>query len=277
MNWLALEIDLPKDGEVEIASAFLQNLGFCYFEEQSSTLIAYWEDAETAPDPDRVRSVLKGLHVGKIRKEPLEDRNWNEEWERNYPAVEIGDFCRIRAPFHEPSERFAFDLEVRPAMAFGTGHHATTSLVIRLMEEIEIGGDYVLDMGCGTGVLGILAEKKGAREVVLADNFDWACASTEENIGRNECIHSRVVHGGPEALDGSKAVFDLILANINRNVLLQHIPSYHQMTAEKGRWILSGFYAHDAGPIGAKAAKYGWRAGRSVEQDGWVAQEFQRA
>lgn len=277
MNWLALEIDLPKGGEVEIASAFLQNLGFCYFEEQSSTLIAYWEDAQTAPDPDRVRSVLKGLQVGEIRKEPLEDRNWNEEWERNYSAVEIGDFCRIRAPFHEPSERFAFELEVRPAMAFGTGHHATTSLVIRLMEEIEISGEYVLDMGCGTGVLGILAEKKGAREVVLADNFDWACASTEENIARNGCIHSRVVHGGPEDLDGSKAAFDLILANINRNVLLQHIPSYHQMTAEKGRWILSGFYAHDAAPIGAKAAKYGWRARRSVEQDGWVAQEFQRA
>ena len=162
-------------------------------------------------------------------------------------------------------------------MAFGTGHHATTSLVIRLMEEIEISGEHVLDMGCGTGVLGILAEKKGAREVVLADNFDWACASTEENIGRNDCTHCRVVHGGPEALDGTEAAFDLILANINRNVLLEHIPSYHQMTAEKGRWILSGFYAHDAAPIRAQAEKYGWQAGRSVEQDGWVAQEFQRA
>jgi len=277
MSWLALEIDLPQDGEVEIASAFLQNLGFSYFEEQSSTLIAYWEDPETAPDPDRVRSVLKGLQVADIRTEPLEDRNWNEEWERNYPAVEIGDFCRIRAPFHEPSERFAFELEVRPAMAFGTGHHATTSLVIRLMEEIELSGEHVLDMGCGTGVLGILAEKKGALEVVLADNFDWACASTEENIGRNECTHCRVVHGGPEALDGSEAAFDLILANINRNVLLEHIQSYHQLTAKKGRWILSGFYAHDAAPIRAQAEKYGWKAGRSVEQDGWVAQEFQRA
>jgi ribosomal protein L11 methyltransferase len=267
MSWLALEIDLPQDGEVEIASAFLQNLGFSYFEEQSSTLIAYWEDQETAPDPDRVRSVLKGL----------EDRNWNEEWERNYPAVEIGDFCRIRAPFHEPLERFSFELEVRPAMAFGTGHHATTTLVIRLMEEMEISGEHVLDMGCGTGVLGILAEKKGARKVVLADNFDWACASTEENIGRNDCIHCRVVQGGPEALDGSEAAFDLILANINRNVLLEHIPGYHQMTAEKGQWILSGFYAHDAEPIRAQAAKYGWQARRSLEQDGWVAQEFQRA
>ena len=277
MNWLALEIDLPQDGEVEIASAFLQNLGFSYFEEQSSMLIAYWEDPETAPDPDQVRSVLKGLQVGDIRTEPLEDRNWNEEWERNYPAVEIGDFCRIRAPFHGPSKRFAFELVVRPAMAFGTGHHATTSLVIRLMEEVEISGDQVLDMGCGTGVLGILAEKMGAREVVLADNFDWACASTEENIGRNACTHCRVVHGGPEALDGSEPAFDLILANINRNVLIEHIQSYHNMTAEKGRLILSGFYAHDAAPIQAQAAKYGWQAGRSIEQDGWVAQEFQRA
>lgn len=277
MSWLAFEIDLVQDGDVEIASAFLQNLGFSYFEEQSSTLLAYWEDPDTAPGSEQIRSVLSGLKVGEIRTEPLEDRNWNEEWERNYPAVEIGGFCRIRAPFHDPSERFAFELEVRPAMAFGTGHHATTSLVIRLMEEMEISGERVLDMGCGTGVLGILAEKKGAREVVLADNFDWACASTEENMARNSCSHCRVVHGGPEALDASEEAFDLILANINRNVLLEHIPIYHEMTAERGRWILSGFYAHDAEPIRRQAAKYGWQAGRSVEQDGWVAQEFQRA
>ena len=277
MSWLAFEIDLVQDGDVEIASAFLQNLGFSYFEEQSSTLLAYWEDPDTAPGSEQIRSVLSGLKVGEIRTEPLEDRNWNEEWERNYPAVEIGGFCRIRAPFHDPSERFSFELEVRPAMAFGTGHHATTSLVIRLMEDMEISGERVLDMGCGTGVLGILAEKKGAREVVLADNFDWACASTEENMARNSCSHCRVVHGGPEALDASEKAFDLILANINRNVLLEHIPIYHEMTAERGRWILSGFYAHDAEPIRRQAAKYGWQAGRSVEQDGWVAQEFQRA
>lgn len=277
MSWLAFEIDLVQDGDVEIASAFLQNLGFSYFEEQSSTLLAYWEDPDTAPGSEQIRSVLSGLKVGEIRTEPLEDRNWNEEWERNYPAVEIGGYCRIRAPFHDPSERFSFELEVRPAMAFGTGHHATTSLVIRLMEEMEISGERVLDMGCGTGVLGILAEKKGAREVVLADNFDWACASTEENMARNSCSHCRVVHGGPEALDASEKAFDLILANINRNVLLEHIPIYHEMTAERGRWILSGFYAHDAEPIRRQAAKYGWQAGRSVEQDGWVAQEFQSA
>ena len=277
MSWLAFEIDLVQDGDVEIASAFLQNLGFSYFEEQSSTLLAYWEDPDTAPGSEQIRSVLSGLKVGEIRTEPLEDRNWNEEWERNYPAVEIGGYCRIRAPFHDPSERFSFELEVRPAMAFGTGHHATTSLVIRLMEEMEISGERVLDMGCGTGVLGILAEKKGAREVVLADNFDWACASTEENMARNSCSHCRVVHGGPEALDASEKAFDLILANINRNVLLEHIPIYHEMTAERGRWILSGFYTHDAEPIRRQAAKYGWQAGRSVEQDGWVAQEFQRA
>ncbi len=277
MSWLAFEIDLVQDGDVEIASAFLQNLGFSYFEEQSSTLLAYWEDPDTAPGSEQIRSVLSGLKVGEIRTEPLEDRNWNEEWERNYPAVEIGGYCRIRAPFHDPSERFSFELEVRPAMAFGTGHHATTSLVIRLMEEMEISGERVLDMGCGTGVLGILAEKKGAREVMLADNFDWACASTEENMARNSCSHCRVVHGGPEALDASEKAFDLILANINRNVLLEHIPIYHEMTAERGRWILSGFYAHDAEPIRRQAAKYGWQAGRSVEQDGWVAQEFQRA
>lgn len=277
MSWLAFEIDLVQDGDVEIASAFLQNLGFSYFEEQSSTLLAYWEDPDTAPGSEQIRSVLSGLKVGEIRTEPLEDRNWNEEWERNYPAVEIGGYCRIRAPFHDPSERFSFELEVRPAMAFGTGHHATTSLVIRLMEDMEISGERVLDMGCGTGVLGILAEKKGAREVVLADNFDWACASTEENMARNSCSHCRVVHGGPEALDASEKAFDLILANINRNVLLEHIPIYHEMTAERGRWILSGFYAHDAEPIRRQAAKYGWQAGRSVEQDGWVAQEFQRA
>lgn len=277
MSWLAFEIDLVQDGDVEIASAFLQNLGFSYFEEQSSTLLAYWEDPDTAPGSEQIRSVLSGLKVGEIRTEPLEDRNWNEEWERNYPAVEIGGYCRIRAPFHDPSERFSFELEVRPAMAFGTGHHATTSLVIRLMEDMEISGERVLDMGCGTGVLGILAEKKGAREVMLADNFDWACASTEENMARNSCSHCRVVHGGPEALDASEKAFDLILANINRNVLLEHIPIYHEMTAERGRWILSGFYAHDAEPIRKQAAKYGWQAGRSVEQDGWVAQEFQRA
>lgn len=277
MNWVAFEIDLNSSEEVEVASAFLQLIGFAYFEEKPKTLIAYWEGELDRPTEQEIRDALPYLSVVAIRQERMEDRNWNEEWERNYPPVEIDQFCRIRAPFHDRIPEYRFELEVRPAMAFGTGHHATTSSVIRLMEHIDFQHKYVLDMGCGTGVLGILAEKLGAKRIVLADNFDWACASTKENADRNQCTKHEVVLGGPEALEESHVNFDVIIANINRNVLLEQMQDYDRLGTSKADLLLSGFYEYDAELIDSEAAKYGWAPKRLINDKRWIAKHYTRS
>lgn len=277
MSWVAFEIDLANETEVEIASAYLQVIGFGYFEEKPTTLVAYWEGEHDLPNKEEIRLALDHLEAQDIRQESMEDRNWNEEWERNYPPVEIDKFCRIRAPFHEVDPSFEYEIEVRPAMAFGTGHHSTTSLVMRLMEDINWRDQFVLDMGCGTGVLGILAEKLGARQVVLADNFSWACESTQENLGRNNCERGEVVVGGPEALSPDQKGFNFIIANINRNVLLEHLAMYDQLALPQGEIILSGFFEEDSELINREAEKYGWVPQRSMKEKNWLAQHYTRS
>lgn len=277
MSWVAFELDFSSAEEVEMAAALLQLIGFEYFEERPTCLVAYWEGEHDRPSEAEVRAVVAPVQVLAVRQERMEDRNWNEEWERNYPPVEIDLFCRIRAPFHEKDARYAYELEVRPAMAFGTGHHATTASVIRLMKELPLQDRYVLDMGCGTGILGILAEKLGARQVVLADNFDWACASTEENAGRNQCERFEVVLGGPEALQPTHIGFQTIIANINRNVLLEQMADYHRLGTPNADLVLSGFYEEDAPMIDAEAAKYGWQAARFITDKRWMAKHYTRS
>ena len=277
MSWTAIEFDFERPEDVEVAAALLQLHGFAYFEEREHQLIAYWDEESPMPEEASLRAQLANLSLSAIRSERLEDRNWNEEWERNYPPVEIDDFCRIRAPFHDHQAGFELELELRPAMAFGTGHHSTTSSVIRLIRDLDLRDRYVLDMGCGTGVLGILAEKMNAKAVVLADNFDWACASTEENAGRNNCQRFEVVLGGPESLKPHQKAFDIILANINRNVLLEQMSDYDRLGTKNCDLLLSGFYEEDADLIEAEAAKYAWLPKRFVVEKRWKAIHFIRS
>lgn len=181
----------------------------------------------------------------------LPDTNWNEQWEKNFDPVEINESLRIRAPFHEKDDRFKFDLVISPKMSFGTGHHPTTALVADALFSQSMEGKRMLDMGSGTGILAVLAEKLGASHVTAIDIDQWCFDNAKENVLLNDCESITILKGGAECLEESS--YDLILANINRNVLLEDMPTYVRSLLPEGVLIMSGFYKHDVSVISEMA------------------------
>lgn len=196
-------------------------------------------------------------------------RNWNAVWESNFEAVTIAEKCHLRAPFHESPENVEFDIIIEPKMSFGTGHHETTSLMVECLLETSLQNKSVLDMGCGTGVLAILAAKMGARRITAIDNYLFAYENTIENAARNGIETMRILHGDASLLGDED--FDVIIANITRNVLLEDMAAYAEVLIPGGTLLLSGFLAFDKDIIFAEAAKYGLQhAGEKTLKD-WVA------
>jgi ribosomal protein L11 methyltransferase len=195
--------------------------------------------------------------------------NWNEEWEKNYASVVIDGRCGIRAPFHPPVPHLNFDIVIEPKMSFGTAHHSTTALMIRWLLELDVTGKRVLDMGCGTGVLAILAALKGAGDVVAIDNYVWAYENTIENCERNGVGKIEAIHGDVNALTAIDKPFDLILANINRNVLVEDIKHYAQYIDQGGMLLMSGFFIEDEEIIRDEALKHGLEYLDAKHQEQW--------
>jgi ribosomal protein L11 methyltransferase len=166
--------------------------------------------------------------------------NWNEEWEKNFEPLVISDSCYVRATFHEDQPQYEYQIVIDPKMAFGTGHHQTTTMMMQYILEAPVSGASILDMGCGTGILAILAAKRGATELVAIDNDEVCYLSAIENAALNEIINLTVLCGGKEVIPAVK--FDVILANINRNILLDQIPVYAEVLKEGGEIYYSGFY-----------------------------------
>jgi ribosomal protein L11 methyltransferase len=175
---------------------------------------------------------------------PVKEKNWNEEWEKNYEPVVIEDKCLIRASFHKIDEKYPYEVVINPRMSFGTGHHETTWLMGSHQLEIDHKDKDVLDIGCGTGILAILAAKLGATSVTAIDNNDWAFSNAVDNVAINGLENVDVLLGSVDDI-GIAKTFDLILANINRNVLLKELPDYVKMLREKGGILISGFYEED--------------------------------
>lgn len=200
----------------------------------------------------------------------MEDKNWNEEWEKNYfKPVVIADSCCIHSTCHPVEGSYPFQILIDPKMAFGTGHHQTTELMIREMIHLELQGRSVLDMGCGTALLAILASMKGADPVTAIDIDEWAYENARENIELNRRDKIRLLQGGAEHLYGDH--FDLILANINRNILLRDIPLYEQMLQQKGTIIMSGFYRDDIPSIRERCEEVGMAYHHYSEKDQWAS------
>ena len=208
-----------------------------------------------------------------LKVEEMPDKDWNELWEASYQPVVVNDRCRVRAPFHEPDSSFEFDLVIEPKMSFGTANHETTAQIIQLMLETDFQGKEVLDMGSGTAVLAILAKKLGAARTVAIDNDEWAYRNAFTNCELNGISDIEIVLGDASAIRGS---FDVVLANINRNILLRDMCFYFSAMRPNAHIFFSGFYTEDLESIKAEAERLGLRYCRHLSRNNWVAAEFNK-
>lgn len=276
LNYIEAKFVLePLDPTREILMAELAETGFESFEFTENGLTGWIPSDQFTPES--LQEVIdKYAHLFSIACEhaPVQPVNWNEEWEKHYEPVVINNQCSIRAPFHAPRHDLPFDLVIEPKMSFGTAHHDTTALMIQWILEMDITGLHVLDMGCGTGVLGILAAQKGAAKVIAIDNYIWACENTRENCERNRVNNMITVHGDADALKEINKPFDLVLANINRNVILEDMKAYTDSLVPGGTILFSGFLADDAHLIRKEALQHHLRFDGEKLQNQWVSQKF---
>ncbi|WP_286760625.1 50S ribosomal protein L11 methyltransferase [Salegentibacter sp. UBA1130] len=272
-NYLEFKFKIePLQPASEILVAELGYLGFESFVEEEDGLTAYIPAEEYEDD------LLAGVHILQsdefqitYSKGEIEQVNWNEEWEKNFSPIMVDDICSVRAPFHPESDT-EFDIVIEPKMSFGTGHHATTHMMIQHILKNDWNDKAVLDMGCGTGVLAILASMKGAKFVDAIDIDNWCYQNTLENVGRNDCDNINVEEGGAELLQDRK--YDMILANINRNILLRDLPIYKDCLNNGGNLFLSGFYEEDIPVIKEACQKLGLNYIEHIERSNWVAVKF---
>ena len=257
-----------KPGEKDLLIGLLASLDYEGFEEEGMMLSAYIP--QPAFDESLLRDALINVDVP-YRVEEVNPVNWNEEWERNFVPVTVGDFCCIRAAFHPASPTVQHDIVITPRMSFGTGHHATTYLMVEEMAALNLVGLRVLDFGTGTGVLAILAEKLGAERVLAIDNDSWSIENAADNIIENGCRRIMIKHAS--AIEGID-LYDVILANINRNVLLDQMSSILQHLSPNGVVLMSGLLTGDLAIIEVDAEAQGLKSEGSRERDGWIVIRF---
>lgn len=261
-----------SDIQHDMLVSMLAEIGFDSFMDDERSLKAYC--SADYRDDMAVENLLSepaffDLHLLKVEEMP--DKDWNELWEASYQPVVVNDRCRVRAPFHEPDSSFEFDLVIEPKMSFGTANHETTAQIIQLMLETDFHGKEVLDMGSGTAVLAILAKKLGAARTVAIDNDEWAYRNAFTNTELNGISDIEIVLGDASAIQGS---FDVVLANINRNILLRDMPCYEAAMRPEAHIFFSGFYTEDLDSIKAEAERLGLHYCRHLSRNNWVAAEF---
>jgi len=284
MGWLRLNISCdPAQPGQEIATAWLSDAGFSMFEETEEGLQAYGkEDELDEPLLEVIRQDLEPMGLRTWRASLVEEENWNAKWEEDYPEVIIGDDIRVRAPFHPEQSAVVFDhvLTVQPRMAFGTGHHGTTYGLLAEMVKMTWKGATVLDMGCGSGVLGIYAAKRHAAATLFIDIDPWSVRNTQENLALNGLGESEALEvreGGAGELKGTDAArFDVVIANINRNILLEDMAAYGRALKPKGTLMLSGFMEPDVPALCAAAKSEGLALVAKRQEDEWRILTLQR-
>ena len=261
-----------SDVQHDMLVAMLAEIGFDSFLDENSTIKAYCS-ADSRDDFAVENLLLDPAFVGLqlLNVEEMPDKDWNELWEASYQPVVVNERCRVRAPFHEPDPSFEFDLVIEPKMSFGTANHETTAQIIQLMLETDFSGKEVLDMGSGTAVLAILAKKLGAAHTVAIDNDEWAYRNAFTNIELNGISEIDVILGDAMAIKGQ---FDMVLANINRNILLRDMHFYVDAMKPNAHIFFSGFYTEDLGSIKAEAERLGLKYCRHLSRNNWVAAEF---
>ncbi len=250
----------------DLVIASLSELAFDSFQETEEGVEAY---VPSHLDNEELQNALLELTIEDVTihfsKKEMEDINWNAEWESQFDPIDVDNLCRVRAPFHE-AKAGVLDLIIEPKMSFGTGHHATTYLVLQKMFELDFKDKEVIDMGSGTAVLAIAAEKLGAKKVWAIDIDEWAYENAIENLERNNCSKIEALLGVEDLLEGKTA--DIFIANINRNILLAQAKHYENSTQSGAPLLLSGFYENDVPALLEAFSAFEWKETRV--RDEWT-------
>jgi ribosomal protein L11 methyltransferase len=271
MDYTEVKISISPYNEqyAEIITALLADIGFDSFAEFEEGLSAY------IPSQNYKEEILSQT-ISELRLSSeisyssavIKSQNWNEEWEKNFSPITIGEQCYVRAPFHEPKSGFEVEIVIEPKMAFGTGHHETTWLVANELFNINLKDKKVLDMGCGTGILAIVAEKLGAQRVTAIDNDTWAYKNAKENIVANSSNNIEVILGDASTLENNS--YDIILANINLNILMADMGTYVKHLEHNGVLVMSGILASDVETLKSSITKHGLTFIDSKSRNKWA-------
>ena len=263
-QYIQVEFQNVSQEQSDILIAQLSEIGFDGFEEGSHFLKAFIRSDKYQEDLFHVISQQHGLNFS---KNIIKETNWNQVWESNFSPVVVDDFVAIRADFHEAIGDVKFEIVITPKMSFGTGHHATTFLMMQQMERLDFSGKSILDFGTGTGVLAILAEKLGAKKVVAIDNDKWSIENATENFQRNDC---RTIKLRLEETAFSDEKFDIILANINKNVILNNLAIIGNQLNEGGIVVLSGLLIEDEPDVLNRAHSSGLQLVEKADRHNWL-------
>ena len=274
MNYYACSFSNPDNENLkDMFMELLGEIGFDSFMDTDEGFDAYCQEPLLNEEElNDIMQMEQFANVKLIKKELIPDQDWNATWEASYEPVIINEFCRIRAPFHKVEGSYKYDLIIEPKMSFGTAHHETTSQIIELMLQSDFSGLNLLDMGSGTGVLAILAKKLGSATTVAIDNDEWAYRNALDNIRLNDENEIIVELGDATSLNDRQ--FDVILANINRNILLRDMKEYVKCLVDGGKIFFSGFYEEDLVLIKKEAERLGLTYSNHVTKNNWTAAVF---
>jgi ribosomal protein L11 methyltransferase len=277
--FLQLNLEIPT-ANYDAMVALLSEMGYYAFEETPSVLKAFIMESDYREEDltDMVNEMFPGMAFQKTL-ERIEPKDWNAEWEANFHSVSVGDFCEVHPPHRPPNPAVKHHVMVAPKMAFGTGHHATTWLMMQACSRMDFQGKSVLDMGCGTGVLGILAHQLGASKVTLVDVDPWSQENTIENAQLNGILD--LAQSGLEVILGDASSipdqrYQIILANINRNVLMTDRDRMLNALSDGGMIVISGFYDFDGGKVSAHFSEAGLRKVEHHSRESWVMLAFEK-
>lgn len=274
MNYIEVAVTVdPKEQGSDVLIACLSDLAYESFTETESGFNAYIQEDEYSQEETELalgdyEDIFKISFTTKV----IPQQNWNKEWESNFQPIDVDGKCYIRAPFHAKKEGSGLDVIIEPKMSFGTGHHDTTRLMIRILMLLNVKKKSLLDMGCGTGVLAIVASMLGADPILAIDIDEWSFENTLENLSKNNINNTTVNKGDAQILEGK--IFYTILANINKNVLLKDIKVYKNCLEKGGNLVLSGFFETDIPEIRAEAEKCGLKYEERYTSNQWAALHF---
>ncbi|GAB1308944.1 50S ribosomal protein L11 methyltransferase [Urechidicola sp. KH5] len=259
----------PVQPATEILIAELGFAGFESFVEKEDGVLAYIQKQDWNETILEDIGVLQSEAFNiQFEFKEIEQTNWNSEWEKNFEPIQVNSKVSIRAPFHE-NLNLEFDIVIEPKMSFGTGHHETTHMMVQHLLDLDVRDKSVLDMGCGTGILAIFAEMRGAKPIDAVDIDRWCYENSIENAQRNNCNHISVYEGDASLLVDKN--YDIIIANINRNILIADMQTYVSCLNKNGVVLLSGFYKEDIPIIEAEIKKYQLTISTIIERNNWVA------